>query len=213
MPIRLDGVIAKIARVTSVLSDKLVCGSNSSGGSSVGKGSKMHGNSSSIHHDTTVSLSEKGEKEKEKEIKVSVADAVVPSTSISTMTTAKKSNHDVEGEDEWDEVDFSKSNKINDTMDLGSEDGINEELEENDLAGLLDAQADLDRIHLCLVNSLTSDLHSLLDLDETDKGSAVKFPLNQVCYDHFVVFLVYTVPFFGKISFPTYFSSHLIPCP
>ena len=188
MPIRLDGVIAKIARVTSALSDKLVSGSHSSGGSSVGKGSKMHINASSIHHDTTTSLSEKGEKEKEKEIKASVANEIVPSSSTSTITIAKKSNHDVEGEDEWDEVDFSKSNKINDTMDLGSEDGINEELEGNDLAGLLDAQADLDRIHLCLVNSLTSDLHSLLDLDETEKGSAVKFPQNQVRFNRFVLF-------------------------
>ena len=35
-----------------------------------------------------------------------------------------------------------------------------------DLPSLLEAVADIDRIHLCLVNSLRADLHSLLDLGE-----------------------------------------------
>lgn len=52
---------------------------------------------------------------------------------------------------------------------------------------LLESQADIDRIHLCLINALSGDLHTLLDMDEKEseikkdkKSSAVKFPLNQV---------------------------------
>jgi hypothetical protein len=52
---------------------------------------------------------------------------------------------------------------------------------------LLESQADIDRIHLCLISALSGDLHTLLDMDEKEseikkdkKSSAVKFPLNQV---------------------------------
>ena len=51
-----------------------------------------------------------------------------------------------------------------------------------DSQDVLDAQAQLDRIHLCLVNRLTADLHITLDLDAKDALPAVRLPLNQLTW-------------------------------
>jgi hypothetical protein len=96
----------------------------------------------------------------------------------------EKERLDVNNEDdeaEWDESDQPSEFKSNNVIvkKLKKDNTI----ENEDNPKLLEAQADIDRIHLCLVNALTSDLHSLLDLDESEKtGPAVKFPLNQVLY-------------------------------
>ena len=91
-----------------------------------------------------------------------------------------KENHMKDsGENEWDEID-DKSKKDSQYVSTHSKTDSNNSTDSPYSSALMNAQADLDRIHLCLVSRLSSDLHSLLDLDETDKGSAVTFPLNQV---------------------------------
>jgi hypothetical protein len=108
-----------------------------------------------------------------------------PISAVENMSPAGKVERSEEEEDEWDEED-DKTKKLrikhnehqtesSDDKEVGTGGGRNSSV------GLQDAQADLDRIHLCLINSLTADLQSHLDLHESDKGCAVKFPLNQVC--------------------------------
>lgn len=96
-------------------------------------------------------------------------------------------NEKVDEEDEWDEnEDHTKKHDTDDKIELrtdsidNSDNNDNDENSDRNNKDLLEAHADLDRVHLCLVHALATDLHTLLDLDETDKGLAVKFPLNQV---------------------------------
>lgn len=92
-------------------------------------------------------------------------------------------NENVDEEDEWDENDDHTRKHNTDNMELRTDSVDNYDNDENsdrNNKDLLEAHADLDRVHLCLVHALATDLHTLLDLDETDKGLAVKFPLNQV---------------------------------
>ena len=105
-------------------------------------------------------------------------------------------NENGDKEDEWDENDFHTKKSISTTeynnelkyVTGSNNDNSNDNNDNSDKhqKELLEAHADLDRIHLCLVHALATDLHTLLDLDETDKGSAVKFPLNQVCFITFL---------------------------
>ena len=117
----------------------------------------------------------------------------------------KNESENGDKEDEWDENDFNTkksatTTEYNESRHLVNDNSTNDNNNDNDSSGkhqkeLLEAHADLDRIHLCLVHALATDLHTLLDLDETDKGSAVKFPLNQVCFktflNNFVLFCLY----------------------
>ena len=113
-----------------------------------------------------------------------------PTSAVDNMSPAGKVERSEEEEDEWDEDD-DKTKKLRvkhseqhiDSLDdrEGGGGGLGLGLGgRSSSVGLLDAQADLDRIHLCLINSITADLQSHLDLQESDKGCAVKFPLNQV---------------------------------
>ena len=175
MPIKLEGVIDRVAKVTLMGNNRY----------------KKHSDPIKNHNSIPLapdSGSEDNKKQEEGADKKELIESLSNVESVSIISSTKMVKFDQE--DEWDESDYKKTaNSGGNSTDLGSENGIifdDEEREgdredsENRLSELLKAQADLDRIHLCLLNSLTSDLHSLLDLDETDKGSAVRFPLNQV---------------------------------
>ena len=58
-----------------------------------------------------------------------------------------------------------------------------------DLPALLEALADLDRIHLCLVSSLTADLHSLLDLGTQPTTDMLAHELSP-CHLHLFLFII-----------------------
>ena len=111
----------------------------------------------------------------------------------------KNENENGDKEDEWDENDFNTKKSIlttefnNESKHVTDSNNDNNDNSYSDRhqKELLEAHADLDRIHLCLVHALATDLHTLLDLDETDKGSAVNFPLNQVCFKTFLNNFVY----------------------
>ena len=186
MPIKLDGVIDRIARVTLMINDNHNDNDNDRKNeiNDAVKVKESKNQISNLPSDSIPANNLKKDKITEKNIHIeSTSSTPLVSESSSTL---KLSNTDQE--DEWDERDYKKTKFSNDyaTNNYGFDKGIAREDEddkgniENNLIEILRAQSDLDRMHLCLLNSLTGDIHSLLDLDETDKGSAVRFPLNQV---------------------------------
>ena len=190
MPIRLEGVIDRVAKVTSVGNYRY----------------RYKKNSDPIKSQNSILLaSDPGSEENKKHDGGTNVKKIIESStnleSVSLILATKIVKFDQE--DEWDESDYKKpANSSGIGRDPGSDNGMtiedadregDRENSENRLAELLKAQADLDRMHLCLLNSLSSDLHSLLDLDESDKGSAVRFPLNQVYLRDFFSLKVLTL--------------------
>ena len=83
-----------------------------------------------------------------------------------------------------------------------------------DLPSLLDSIADVDRIHLCLVNSLTADLHTLLDLGNRHLSSFFFFPSSVfilMMRDDALTAIVPPTPTnYGKILHLDFFSFSLV---
>jgi hypothetical protein len=173
MPIKLDGLVERVSSVAAA--NPLNSNTQTQGDSSTrAEDVSLIGHSAS--HDTNGVGSGSG---------AGAGAESTPISAVESMSPAGKVERSEEEEDEWDEEeDKTKKLRIkhsehqiesSDDKEGGTGGGRSSSV------GLQDAQADLDRIHLCLINSLTADLQSHLDLHESDKGCAVKFPLNQVC--------------------------------
>lgn len=176
MPIKLDSLIEKIAHIVAA---------GDSGGGPKGR-SNDDGQEGSSNGVGVIELDRPGQdlqrsiSSAEKNEDMFVEKNALPVSDRLILT------NDEDDEAEWEESDQiplkSKDSQIFDKR-INQNKDVNDEIDEEDYDNtkLLEAQADIDRIHLCLINVLTSDLHSLLDLDESEKsGPAVKFPLNQV---------------------------------
>jgi hypothetical protein len=184
MPIKLDGLVGRVSRVAAanpLNSDTQTQGDSSSRVEDL----NLIGHSASPDNNGVGSG-----------VKTGAESTLISAVEITS--SAGKVERSEEEEDEWDDEDDKTKNlhiRHNESHIESSDDregvtGGGGGGGKNSSVGLQDAQADLDRIHLCLINSLTADLQSHLDLHESDKGCAVKFPLNQV-YNariHFMIF-------------------------
>jgi hypothetical protein len=201
MSVKINSFVSKIARISNInnsMSNSLRSVASSSNPKGIDSDIPNAGNDSESIMDI-VTENNGSENTKNNDNKNSVAkiekgsemkmDVVRDESNDGKEKNSKKGdkNEKLDEEDEWDEnEDHTKRHNTDSNLELktdsidNNDDNDNDENSVRNNKGLLEAHADLDRVHLCLVHALATDLHTLLDLDETDKGLAVKFPLNQV---------------------------------
>ena len=200
MSVKINSFVSKIARISNIhnsMSNGLRSVASSSGPKGINSDIINAGNDSENIVDV-VTENNGSENTKNNDNKNSVdkiekdemkMDVVGDESNDGKEKNSKKwdKNEKVDEEDEWDEnEDHTKKHYTDNNTELKTDSIDNNDNNDNDESSdrnnkdLLEAHADLDRVHLCLVHALATDLHTLLDLDETDKGLAVKFPLNQV---------------------------------
>jgi hypothetical protein len=201
MSVKINSFVSKVARISNInnsMSNSLRSVASSSGPKGINSDIIIAGNDSENPMDS-VTENNGSENTKNNDSKNSVEkiekgsemkmDVVGDESNDGKEKNSKKGdkNEKVDEEDEWDEnEDHTKKHYTDNNIELRTDSIDNNDNHDNDEnfdrnnKDLLEAHADLDRVHLCLVHALATDLHTLLDLDETDKGLAVKFPLNQV---------------------------------